>query len=557
MASTDSIPENHATETSPLLGNGKHGPNVEANENGRPENGNQSRGERHESEVPLAEEPTTGKLLVVMGSIWFGTFLAALDSTIVATLSAPISNSFKSLSLLSWLASAYFISQAASQPLSGRLTDIFSRRTGLVVSNILFASGNLICGLAKEEWVMIFGRVVAGAGGGGLTAISTFVGSDLVPLRRRGVWQGIGNISYGVGAGVGGVFGGWINDTWGWRKAFLIQVPLTVISGILVFFVVKIPVKHSEKSALKRVDFLGAFTLITALVLLLLGINSGGNIVPWNHPLVYVTIPLSIVFLLVYIYIEDRRASEPIIPVRLLLNRTVLSACLTNWFFAMTTFALLFYGPLYFQVKGLSATQAGARMIPQSVGIAIGSVTAGLIMRLTGRYYILSVCIVSIFIAANVLTSTFTLTTPTWEAIIAIFLLGIGYAGMLTTTLLALISAVDHKDQAVITSASYVFRSTGSAIGITIVSAVFQNILKLRLWSRFGDQEGAADLIKKLRDSLDEIEKLPVGLKGVGRDVYMDALRGVFLTSLGIGILGALVSLAMREHVLHRNLERK
>lgn len=116
---------------------------------------------------------------------------------------------------------------------------------------------------------------------------------------------------------------------------------------------------------------------------------------------------------------------------------------------------------------------------------------------------------------------------------------------------------MDHKEQAVITSASYVFRSTGSAIGITIASAVFQNILKLQLWARLGDRDGAADLIGRLRDSLDEIEKLPVGLRAVVRDVYMDALRGVFLTLLGISVLGALVSLAMREHVLHKNLERK
>ena len=178
---------------------------------------------RHENDVPLAEEPSTRKLLLVMGSIWFGTFLAALDSTIVATLSAPISASFNSLSLLSWLASAYFIANAALQPISGRLTDILSRRTGLVFSNIFFAAGNLICGLATSEWVMIFGRVVAGMGGGGLNAISTFIASDLIPLRRRGVWQGFGNISFGLGASLGGVFGGWINDTWGWRKAFLIQ----------------------------------------------------------------------------------------------------------------------------------------------------------------------------------------------------------------------------------------------------------------------------------------------------------------------------------------------
>ena len=213
---------------------------------------------------------------------------------------------------------------------------------------------------------MIGGRVVSGMGGGGLMAISTFVGSDLVPLRKRGVVQGLGNLCYGTGAGLGGLFGGWINDTWGWRNAFLIQVPFVILSAILVFFVVDIPPKSSEKSKLSRVDFLGAFALLVTLVFLLLGLNSGGNIVPWTHPLVLVTIPLSVASLFGFIYIESRVASEPIIPVHLLLNRTVAAACLCNWFCTMVVFMGTYYVPIYFQVKGLSTTAAGSRLIPQS-----------------------------------------------------------------------------------------------------------------------------------------------------------------------------------------------
>lgn len=551
---TDSVLEPEASETSPLLHNSKFDSHDQVDEAARTANTDLF---PQENAVPLVEEPSTGKLLMVMCSIWLGTFLAALDSTIVATLSAPISTSFSSLSLLSWLASAYFIAQAALQPLSGRLTDIYSRRNGLVWANIFFAAGNLICGLARKEWVLIFGRVIAGMGGGGLTAISTFVASDLVPLRRRGVWQGFGNISYGIGAGLGGVFGGWINDTWGWRNAFLIQVPLTIISGIIVFFTVRIPVKHSEKAAIKRVDFLGAATLITTLVLLLLGLNSGGNIVPWNHPLIYSTLSLSFISLMLFIYVENNIASEPVIPVKLLLDRTVLSACLTNWFITMSVFAILFYGPIYFQVEGLSPTEAGVRLIPQSVGTALGSIATGLLMRWTGRYYGLNIGIQVIFIAACLIISTFTLDTPAWEPYLAFLMSGTGYSGMLTKTLLALISAVDHEHQAVITSASYAFRSTGSVIGITIASAVFQNVLKMKLWATLGGRQGAADIIGRLRDSLDEIGKLPLELRVEVRGAYMDALRGVFLTTLGLSVMGALVSLAMREHKLHSNLERR
>ncbi len=126
---------------------------------------------------------------------------------------------------------------------------------------------------------------------------------------------------------------------------------------------------------------------------------------------------------------------------------------------------------------------------------------------------------------------------------------------MLTITLLALIAAVSHTHQAVITSASYAFRSTGSTIGIGIASAVFQNILTRTLHSRFSDHDHR--YVDKLRDSLDEIAKLPLGLREDARGCYMDALRGVFVTTLGIGVLGAAVSLAMREHVLYSNLARK
>ncbi|KAI9826606.1 MAG: hypothetical protein M1832_006202 [Thelocarpon impressellum] len=503
------------------------------------------------------EEPSNKKLAIILGSIYVGVFLAALDSTIIATLAAPISTSFKSLSLLSWLASAYLISNAACQPLSGRLTDIFSRRTGLLFSNVLFALGNLICGLATDEWMMIVGRVVAGIGGGGMMAISTFVGSDLIPLRKRGVVQGLGNIAYGAGSGLGGVFGGWINDVWGWRVAFLVQVPFVLVSTVLVFFLVKVPTKETGVSPLRRIDSLGATTLVLSLVLLLLGLNSGGNIVPWTHPLVLTSVPLSAVFLVLFVYIEEKVASEPIIPVRLLLNRTVAAACLTNWFVTMVVFALLFYGPIYFQVKGLSTTQAGVRLMPQSLGSAVGSLGSGLIMRHTGRYWLLNAGTEAIFILSTALVCTFTLTSPAWQPFLYFFLGGLGYGGMLTVTLLAVISAVDHSQQAVITSASYAFRSTGSTLGVTIASAVFQNILKMDLWRVFGDEPDAAERIGKIRESFDEIRHLPAHWQEGVMNSYIHALRGVFFTSLGIAVLGGVISLAMREHTLHNNLARR
>ncbi len=338
-------------------------------------------------QVIIVEEIAGFKLWLILCTCWVGVFLGAIDTTIIATLSAPISSEFHSLGMLSWLAAAYLISNAACQPLSGRLTDIFGRGPGLVFSNIFFAAGNLICGLAQDANVMILGRVIAGIGGGGLMSISTFLCTDLVPLRNRGVIQGVGNILFGSGAMLGGVFGGLLNDhsAGGWRLAFLCQVPPVLVSACLVAYLVRVPPKISEKSYLARIDFTGAFSLLVFLILLLLGLNAGGNLVPWLHPLPLTTLPLSVVALIVFI-IWETRAKQPVIPVRLLLHRTVFTSCMTNLLCSMAFNMPLFYAPLYMQSLGKSATESGVVVLFAPIGICICSVGSGLIMKKTGRY---------------------------------------------------------------------------------------------------------------------------------------------------------------------------
>jgi predicted MFS family arabinose efflux permease len=299
--------------------------------------------------------------------------------------------------------------------------------------------------------------------------------------------------------------------------------------------------------------------LVTALVLLLLGLNSGGNIVPWNHPLVYVSIPLSGVFLFLFVYVEARIASEPIIPVHLLTYQSVAAGCLTNWFMTMSMFALNFFGPIFFQVvRGISATQAGTFFIPQAIGTSLGSLGSGIVMRWTGKYRLLNVFVQLLSVlACSLVLGFFRKNLAAAPPYIFLAMEGMAYGSMLTITLIALISAVDHKYQAVITSASYAFRSTGSSIGITIGSAVFQNLLKHGLYERFGDQPGAADEIRKIRDSAGDVSGLPSGWKAGVIESYVAALRGVWIVVLGTAVLGAVASLFIKQHVLHSNLDRR
>lgn len=408
-----------------------------------------------DEQTVLAGETPLGRLALIMGTAWLGVFLGAVDSTIIATLSAPIASEFKSLSLYSWLATAYLISNAACQPLSGRLTDIFGRGPGLVASNLFFAAGNLVCGLARSEGAMLLGRVVAGVGGGGLMSIATFVGSDLVPLRRRGVVQGIGNVCYGSGAMLGGVFGGLVNDhsALGWRLAFLVQVPLAVVSAGAAAVLIRVPPKQSDKSYLARIDFGGVVLTVSFLVLLLLGLSAGGNVVPWTDPLVLGTLPLSAAAFAAFLWWESR-ARQPMIPVRLLLERTVLAACACNLLTTMVVLAAVFYVPLYLQVLGDSPTGTGVKMLPCSLGVAVCSVGSGYLMKRTGRYLGLGVAALATLVVGTVLFTLQGRDSPLWLMGLSFFLVGGGYGAMLTTTLLACIAAVDHAQQAVVTSAT-------------------------------------------------------------------------------------------------------
>ena len=357
---------------------------------------------------------------------------------------------------------------------------------------------------------------------------------------------------------LGGVFGGFLNDTsqWGWRLAFLVQVPVTIVSAILVFMLVRIPAKVSNKSLVSRIDFTGAALIVSFLVILLLGLNAGGNLVPWTHPLVLTSIPLSFVILVVLVRWESR-ADQPIVPVRLLFNRTVLAACVTNLASSMVALTNIFYVPLYMQVRGYSTTQAALRLLASPIGIALGSLGSGLIMKRTGKYVVLGVVAMLTLIAGVAVLTTLDEASWSWLPFIAMFLLGGGHGAMLTVTLLACIAAVDHAHQAVVTSATYAFRSVGSTVGITAASAVYQNLLRDGLWARFGDLPGAADEIARIRDDLAELRRLPDGWYDGVMASFMEAFRGVWFTALALSVVSLVSISLMKQHKLHSSLSRQ
>lgn len=178
-------------------------------------------------------------------------------------------------------------------------------------------------------------------------------------------------------------------------------------------------------------------------------------------------------------------------------------------------------------------------------------------MKRTGRYLGLGIFVLSLFVAGTAILATLDAHSPAWVPFPAFVLTGAGYGGMLTVTLLACIAAVEHSQQAVITSATYAFRSVGATLGVTVASVVYQNVLKARLWARFGGEPGAEGEIRRIRDDLDALKHLPAGWHDGVIASFMEAFRGVFLTTLGLAVVGLVCVSLMRQHKLHSNLARR
>ncbi|KAI0446138.1 major facilitator superfamily domain-containing protein [Xylaria telfairii] len=511
----------------------------------------------YNGEAIIVMELSNTRLALIMATAWSGVFLSALGSTIIAALSAPISSEFKSLALLPWLATSYLISAAASQSIAGRLTDIYGRGPSLVFVNLVFAAGNLICGMATSQGAFILGRVFAGIGGGGLMSIPSFLASDLIPLRKRGLVNGFSNLWYSFGAMVGSVLGGFVHDytTWGWRLAFLIQVPPALLSALFAFVLIKMLPERSAESCLRRIDFLGAFLVTAFLVLLMIGLNMGGNSVPWSHPLPLTFISLSLVLLVAFV-LWERRAPLPILPVRLLLQRTILCSCLASLLLSIINMSSTLYLPLYFEVRGSSPTEAGIKMLPSSVGISVGALGAGLVMRKTGKYMALAMVSMLVVVISSVLFTFQGASTPSWWAIGPLFIFAAGYNSLCTVLQVACTAATDHLQQAVVTSAMLLARSLGASTGVAIASAIYQSTLRAELWKRFNGEKDAIRIINLILNDLGELQRLPQGWSEGVIEAYMEAFQGVWLARVGCTVLALICIATMKQYQLYSTLNR-
>ncbi|KAI0792604.1 MFS general substrate transporter [Abortiporus biennis] len=506
----------------------------------------------------------------ILAGVWTSTFLSSLNMTLVATLLAGISSDFQKSQQAGWLGTSYLLATCTFTPLYGRLCNVMGRRGANQTAVFFAALGTALCGFSNNMETLIAARFLAGMGGGGITTTAT---CDHIERYTRGLAQGVGSVFNSLGMGLGGPLGGFISDRFGWRWAFLIQIPLFGVSFALTSINLHYVTPGKSKSTLevlKRIDYLGSATLLSTVLSCLIFLSTKYNDDnPWSTPIVFLSLTFSIVSFILFVVIELFIAPEPVLPPFLLKKKIPVLVAVSSFLVAMCNFSVMYNFPTWFQTVLLtSAAEAGAHLIPNGVSISLGSLFAGYIMHITGRYKTLNLVFGLFPFVAAILLSLMKETSPQVQLWLSILPLGFGNAVVLQTVHIALLAHLPQDAIAVGTGFNVLFRGigwyfifpnvtvlphaiahTGQVGGVAVSSALFQSLLDSELHKRI-QREDAEAIISEIRHSTTLVAKLPPDLQRAARDSYAASLRAVFILAACMTFLAYVVRLPIPDKSL-------
>jgi EmrB/QacA subfamily drug resistance transporter len=403
----------------------------------------------------------------VLVGIMLAIFLAAMESTVVATAMPKVVASLGGLHIYSWVFSGFLLTSTVSMPLWGRLSDLYGRRRLYLGGLVVFLAGSALSGAARDMTELIAFRMLQGLGAGSLLTLGMTVIGDLFGLERRARMQGYLSGVWGVASVLGPLVGGLLSDHVSWRWVFYINVPFGAVAMGLIATSL-----HDDASRRRpAIDYAGVALFALGVSALLIGVVAAGEAAVWLDGRVVGSLALAGAALAVFVAVE-RRAPEPIVPLRLFGNRMVVAAVTTGFLAGMAMFGAISFVPLFMQsVAGTTATQAGFVLTPFVLGwVALSIVSARLVLRVGYRVVVLAgmTCLALAF----VLFTRWGATLTVGEAMRDVLLAGVGMGLNMVPMLIAVQSAVDRADLGVTTSMTQFFRAVGGAIGLSVMGAV-------------------------------------------------------------------------------------
>jgi EmrB/QacA subfamily drug resistance transporter len=425
----------------------------------------------------------------ILLSLMLTMFLAALDQTIVATALPTIGRQFHDVSSLSWVITAYLLASTAVAPVFGTLSDIYGRRAMIVAAMSLFILGSILCALAPNLPMLIVARGLQGLGGGGILPIVQTVISDIVTPRERGQYQAYFSGVW-TAAGIGGpIIGGVFAEHLHWSMIFWINVPLGVVSLMMLLpKMAKIPTFHRKR----RVDWLGGVLLMASAVVVTLVLSWGGNRFAWLSPAITAMIGAALALALAFVW-HARRASEPFLPLPLMGGSVVPYAMAAGGCALGAMLGLTVHMPLYYEaVYHLSASQSGLALIPLAAVSTGGAAIAGRAMTRTKHYK--RVGIVGTAFSAMIAAVLATLTPmPLWALLVLLSLFAFGLGTTFPISVVSIQNAVARSQVGTVTGALNFFRALAASFTVAAFTAIL--LMALGADASLGEGRGAVGSI--------------------------------------------------------------